>query len=246
MLNDEHATKPSPRRVVRVIQHETGEGPGLIEEALALEGVACDVVRVDLGQPVPAALGDAVGLVVLGGGMGVNEAGQRPHLVEERDLVKAALGAGVPVLGTCLGSQILAWALGASVRAAPAKEIGWFEVTPGPAAATDPLFAPLPERFTTFHWHGDVFELPSGAVSLASSERTAHQAFRHGDRAYGLLFHLEVTPVHVRSMVSACGAELREAGVPGATLVDGAERWAGPAEAIAVPLFRRWAALLSA
>jgi GMP synthase (glutamine-hydrolysing) len=232
------------RRAVRVIQHHAGEGPGLLGEALAREGIACDVTRVDLGEPVPTELGDALGLVVLGGAMGVNEADLYPHLHAEEALVRAALDAERPILGICLGSQILAWALGARVHAAPAKEIGWLPVTLAPAAATEPLFKLLPARFTTLHWHGDVFDLPAGAVPLASSEQTAHQAFRAGARAYGLLFHLEATPAQVRSMVGEDDGYLEAAGVAGRTLIEGAGAWCGPAAEIAVPFFRAWAALL--
>src|SRR5262249_24470546 len=155
--------------------------PGLFAVALERVGVAIEVIRVDLGESVPKDLGGAVGLVVLGGPMGVYETNQYPHLRHELRLIEATLGAGAPVLGVCLGSQLLAGALGARVAPAPTKEIGWFTVTTKPAAAADPLFGLLPSSFVALHWHGDVFELPEGATSLASSAKTEHQAFQYGE-----------------------------------------------------------------
>ena len=217
------------RRFVRVIQHVDGEGPGLIAVALERDGVAIDVTRVHRGEPVPQELGDAGGLVVLGGPMGVYEADQYPHLRDELRLIEAALRAGAPVLGVCLGSQLLATALGARVAPAPAKEIGWFTVTTKPAAASDGLFGPLPASFGALHWHGDFFELPGGAASLASSAKTEHQAFRYGDRAYGILFHLEATPLEVHAMVDVSRNELENAGVSGEELLAETERSAASA-----------------
>jgi GMP synthase (glutamine-hydrolysing) len=232
------------RRIVRVIQHVDGEGPGLIAVALEREGVAVEVIRVDRGEPVPRELGDAGGLVVLGGPMGVYEADQYPHLRDELRLIEAALRVGAPVLGVCLGSQLLAAALGARVGPAPMKEIGWFTVTPKPAAASDRLFGPLPSSFVALHWHGDVFELPAGATSLASSTRTEHQAFRYGDLAYGILFHLEATPLEVHAMVGASADELAGTTVSGEELLAETERWAARAAELGLPLFRRWVGLL--
>ncbi len=108
--------------------------------------------------------------------------------------------------------------LGADVQAAPAKEIGWADVTLTDAAAEDPLFRGIDDPFTAFHWHGDVFTLPDGAVSLARSVQTEHQAFRYGDAAYGLLFHLEVTPKTVAWMTKAFQDELADEGLDGAQI----------------------------
>jgi GMP synthase (glutamine-hydrolysing) len=234
------------QRSVRAIQHVAGEGPGLIQVALEREGIAMEITRVDLGDPVPEDLGDAGGLVVLGGPMGVYEADRFPHLRNELRLVEAAMRAGAPVLGVCLGSQLVAAALGARVAPAPAKEIGWLSVTLKEAGAADALLGPLGASFTALHWHGDVFDLPDGATSLASSAKTRHQAFRHGDRTYGLLFHLEATSQQVEAMVRDCGDELADAGVSAEELLAETERSVGPAAEIGVTLFRRWASLILA
>jgi GMP synthase (glutamine-hydrolysing) len=231
---------------VRVIQHVDGEGPGLLAVALERAGVAFTVIRADRGEPVPTALDGATGLVLLGGPMSVHQAAEHPHLGDELRSIEAALHAGAPVLGVCLGSQLLAAALGARVHPGRAREIGWFAVTPKPAAATDPLFGPLPPSFVALHWHGDVFELPAGATSLASSEMTEHQAFRHGDRAYGILFHPEATLPVVRAMATGSAAELAGAGISAEALLDETERRAGDTAALGVPLFQRWAALVAA
>jgi len=121
------------------------------------------------------------------------------------------------VLGVCLGAQLLASALGARVAAGPRKELGFLPVELTAAATTDPLFAVLPARFVPLHWHGDVFELPAGAASLASSAATQHQAFRFRS-ACGMLFHLEVEPAALSAMCAAFPGELAVAGVDGVAL----------------------------
>ena len=234
------------QRTVRVIQHMAGEGPGLIAVALERQSIAIETTRVDLGEPVPADLGDAVGLVVLGGTMGVYEADQFPHLRDELRLIEATMRAGAPVLGVCLGSQLLAAALGARVAPAPTKEIGWFTVTPKPAAAADPAVRPAARelRDPALARRRVRAARGVGATSLASSVKTEHQAFRHGDRSYGILFHLEATAPEVQAMDDASLKELADAGVSTAELFAETGRWADAAAAIGVPLFERWAALL--
>ena len=201
-------------REVLVLQHAAVETLGAISGALDGAGLDARYVRTHEGERVPE-LGDAAGLVVLGGPMGAYERDRYPHLRDEMRLIERALSAGRPALGVCLGSQLLAAALGAGVREGGYKEIGWYPVELTAAAADDPLWSGVPSPFTAFHWHGDVFELPAGAVPLASSERTPLQAFRYGPNAYGLLFHPEVTEPIVEGMLRQFSGELREEGLDG-------------------------------
>ncbi len=130
--------------------------------------------------------------------MGVYEAERYPFLSEEIAAIGETVRSGMPTVGVCLGSQLLA-ALGAAVEPNPVgKEIGWGYVHKRPAAATDPILRSFRAEETVLHWHGDVFDLPEGAVSLACSPMTPHQAFRWGSRAWGLLFHVEADPALVR------------------------------------------------
>ena len=239
-------TAGEKRRRPRVIalQHDAAEPPSGIATALDRAGAELAVVRIDRGEPVPASLAGADGLVVLGGPMGVSESDRYPNLRDELRLIEEAVRRGLPLLGICLGSQLLAAVLGAPVTTGGQKEIGWYPVTFEKAAAGDPLFGGLPDSFVAFHWHGDVFALPAGAVPLARSQRTRYQAFRFGPAAYGLLFHLEVTSRQVDAMTAAFEDELVEAGQTAAALRDGVTRFGSHLEELAGVVFGQWAALL--
>jgi GMP synthase (glutamine-hydrolysing) len=232
-------------RTVRVVQHVAPEGPGLIEAALRSAGVEIELTRVHLGEPVPDDLGGASGLVVMGGPMGVYEADRFSHLRDEQRLIERALDLDVPVLGVCLGSELLAATLGARVYPGPQKEIGFFPVSLEEAARADALFADVEPVFTALHWHGDVFDLPTSAVSLAHSALTPHQGFRWGRHAYGLLFHLEATESQVRQMTSLFDDELRAARVDARTLLDSAPAHLATMAKNARSVFERWTGLLA-
>jgi GMP synthase (glutamine-hydrolysing) len=226
-----------------VLQHVAVEGPGRIAAALAAAGIEPRAVRIDQGAAVPRTVGDARGLVVMGGPMGVYEADRHPHLANELALIRDALARDVPVLGICLGSQLVAAALGAEVRPSGTQEIGFLPVTLADGASDDPLFAGVAPAFTALHWHGDVFDLPPGAAHLASSAMTAHQAFRRG-RAWGLLFHLEADAAQVRAMAETFAADLARANVDAAKLVAAADALTSRLGPVADTVFSRWVALL--
>jgi GMP synthase-like glutamine amidotransferase len=140
--------------------------------------------------------------------MGVYDEAAYPFLRHEHRFLMRVLAQGIPLLGICLGSQLLAKALGARVYRNPQQEIGWDTVDLTPAGATDPLFAGLTSPVPVFQWHGDAFDLPAGATPLASSPLCTHQAFRYNDQVYGLLFHLELTPAMIHSWIAAFHNEL--------------------------------------
>jgi GMP synthase (glutamine-hydrolysing) len=196
------------------------------------------------GEPVPEGVGDAAGVVLMGGPASVYEQDRYPFLRDELRLLEDALRHGTPILGVCLGSQLLAAALGAPVRPGAAPELGWHAVTLEDAAASDRLFTGLPRSFVAFHWHGDVFDLPAGATWLARSEQTLHQAFRYGENAYGLLFHLEVTEELVGAMLRAFPEDVHRAGADPAAVMADARRHLPALRPLAFTVFGRWADLL--
>jgi GMP synthase (glutamine-hydrolysing) len=230
---------------VLALQHVAVEPPAGIEAAIVRAGASLRTIRIDRGEGVPDDMGAFSGLVVMGGPMGVYEGDLHPHLAAEKKLIERALDASVPILGICLGSQLLASVLGADVRPGPHKELGFFPVTLEPDAERDPLFAGAPESFTALHWHGDIFDLPSRAVPLARSALTRHQAFSFGGSAYGLLFHLEVAVAQVQTMADAFANELAGAGVAPGLLLGDAHAHGPHMEAIGARVFDRWMTLVS-
>ena len=132
------------------------------------------------------------GLIVLGGPMNCDQADRYPHLSTEIGVIREAIEDGKPVLGICLGAQLIARALGARVRKNPVKEIGWYELNPTAEGAGDPLCSRFGESQQIFQWHGDTFDIPHGAAHLATSPDCPNQAFRFKHNVYGFQFHLEV------------------------------------------------------
>jgi GMP synthase (glutamine-hydrolysing) len=153
---------------------------------------------------------DFAGIVPLGGSMQAWDEERRPYLGRERELLREAVDEGVPVMGICLGGQLLARALGAEVRPAERPEVGWLTIEATPEAADDKLLAHLREPVGVYQWHLDVFDVPDGAVQLARSAQSEHQAFRYGERAWGLQFHPEVDlPLYLGWIQNYAGAPER-------------------------------------
>ena len=177
---------------VLVLQHDPYDGPGYLGEALLRRGAKLSIVRLYDGEAMPD-ISTYDMLLVMGGTMNVYQEDQYPWLVEETRAIRQAVEADKAVLGVCLGGQLLAKALDARVRIGAATEIGLTPILLTEAGESDPLFEGL-TQVEAVEWHDDAFDIPEGAVALASSKGCTHQAFRFGQRAYGLQFHPEVSP----------------------------------------------------
>jgi GMP synthase-like glutamine amidotransferase len=187
------------------LQHVPFEGLGSIENWLHRAGHR--ITGTEFFRPFVLPKVDVIDLlVVMGGPMGVDDEAAFPWLAPEKAFIREAVESGKPVLGICLGAQLIARSMGAAVHANPEKEIGWF-----PIQGVEPnevgLFG-FPASLEVFHWHGDTFEMPSGATLLARSEGCRHQAFQLGDSVIGLQFHLETTADSARQIVANCRDEL--------------------------------------
>ncbi len=225
---------------VCVLRHVACEGIGTIAEALRDRDIGCGEVCTHDGDVVPVEIGDAAGLIVMGGPMGVYDSDRYPFLRDETSLIEDAVKRDVPVLGICLGSQLLASVLGAAVTPGERKEIGWYPVHLAKTAADDGLWNGVDPSFTAFHWHGDVFDLPWGAVPLASSDLTELQAFRYGLCTYGILFHVEVTEASIRGMAETFQEELAEEGLAGPSILQEAHEHLPRLQALGSTVFGRW------
>jgi GMP synthase-like glutamine amidotransferase len=195
---------------VLAFRHIPFEHLGRISDSLASHQMEYEYVDLFSGAPLPD-ISAAAGLIFMGGPMSAND--ELPYIRQELDLIEKAVSLGKPILGVCLGSQLIAKALGACVYPNRAKEIGWYPVYWTDAGRAD-LRLSAPE--TVFHWHGETFDLPPGAELLAYSDRCGHQAYRVGNKIYGLQFHLEVTPEMIADWLTQdanCG-DLREVATP--------------------------------
>jgi GMP synthase-like glutamine amidotransferase len=186
---------------VLIIKNVETEGPGTMEEFLKKEELPFAIIELGSGE-IPLPLEDFDTLVIMGGPMGVYEMDRYPHLRIESRLIREAINRKMKILGVCLGAQMIAYCLGSEVYRGPQEEIGWHSIELTGDSLKDPLMRKLAmhprvgdfwRKFKVFHWHGDTFDLPLGAVLLARSELYKNQAFRYGDNVYGFQFHLEIT-----------------------------------------------------
>jgi len=187
------------------LQHVPFEGLGSIAPWLEAAGYEITNTRLFESAKFPD-LNKIDLLVVMGGPMSVNDEDDFPWLVSEKHFIREAINSGKPVLGICLGAQLIASAAGARVCRNPVKEIGWFPIE-GIVPRDSSIFS-FPPKVEVFHWHAETFDLPSGATRLAKSEGCGNQAFQIGKSVIGLQFHLETTPKAARAIVSYCRNEL--------------------------------------
>ena len=204
-----------------VLRHSAVEGLGLLGNVLRDQGIHHRSVDVSRGEPPPKEMRTVGGLIVLGGAISAYDTERHPFLASELDLIEKAITAGRPVLGICLGAQLIAQVLGAKVEAGSQREVGWGTVTLTDDAANDPLFLDSGPTLDVFHLHGDSYELPQDAHHLARSDQYEQQAFEWGGLVYGLQFHLEFSESTFERLASdpRTAEYMRDAGVDPMTLV---------------------------
>ncbi|HWP84832.1 MAG TPA: gamma-glutamyl-gamma-aminobutyrate hydrolase family protein [Terriglobia bacterium] len=234
----------SPEPPWLVIRHVEHEHIGTLAAALESAGQAFRYLDVFRGAAVPDNPARWSGLIVMGGPMGVYEADRYPFLAAEMRLIRQAAEQSLPVLGICLGSQLIAGALGARVYPGPHKEIGWYPVHV--TAPAEDIAQEIPASFLAFHWHGDTFDLPPGAVRLFRSPLYENQGFRWGDSVYGLQFHFEVNAAMISQWLEDPGCRAEIAAVPGldpGALWRDTERYAPALERLSFRVFSKFLAL---
>ena len=228
---------------VLVLQHIACEPPGAYEDVLRERGATIHRVELDEGEPLPDR-GEIDAIVCMGGPMSATDDVELPWLTEEKKFIANAVRGGTPFWGVCLGVQLLAASLGARVHPGPKPEVGVLPVELTEDAHIDPVFSGLPREFLTLQWHGDTFDLPAGAVRLAGSAPYPNQAFRVGSSAYGVQFHVEVSPELARewAAVPEYTAALEQVLGPGALdeLITRLEAHGAEMTAHARTLFGRW------
>lgn len=196
----------SPLRI-HYFRHVPFEDPGCILKWASQKGHKASITRFYESSALPLA-SDFDWLVVMGGPMGVDEERTFPWLREEKAFIKSAIDGNKTVIGICLGAQLIATSLGVRVYKAPRKEIGWFPVSLTPKAQQMSLFQGFPGSISTFHWHGDTFDLPENAIHLMESVACKNQAFLYKTNVLGLQFHLEATATTLTNMLDNCRTEL--------------------------------------
>lgn len=191
---------------VVIFRHAAHEGPGYLAEFLDRRAIPHVLVRIDQHDPVPSSVAGYAGLVFMGGPMSVNDA--LPWIPPALALIREAVEQDIPVLGHCLGGQLMAKALGATVTRNAVKEIGWLPVESVASPIAREWLDGLPPAFPVYHWHGETFAIPEGATRLLGSRDCPNQGFVLG-RHLGLQCHIEMTPEMIREWVHEAGDDLR-------------------------------------
>jgi GMP synthase (glutamine-hydrolysing) len=225
-----------------VLRHTPAEGLGLLANALRDYGVHNRYLDVARGDGLPKDVRTVGGVIVLGGPMGAYETDQHPFLATESAFVEKAIAAGRPVLGVCLGAQLIAQVLGARVYPGDRREVGWAPVELTEEGRDDPLFVGLADPLTVFHLHRDTYELPPDATNLARSPLYEQQAFRYGDTVYGFQFHLEFTEPIISRLASEAQSQqyITDAGVDPKQLVAETPARVAELSEVATEVFRRY------
>ena len=227
---------------VLVFQHVAAEPLGTLDPLIRARGHRIRFVNFEREPDAQPNVDRYQGLVVLGGPMNVSDQTSRPHLITELRCIERMLEQGKPVLGICLGSQLLAHALGAPIRRHAVDEIGWYRWQPTTHANGDAVLAVLPEHAPIFQWHSCTFEIPRSAVHLGRTDSCENQAFRFGDNAYGFQFHLEMDRPLIRRWLGNPDyrRELERAGINGEQILTDTELHIASMQASAAEVFNRF------
>ena len=225
---------------LHIFRHITCEGPGYLSEVLQREKVPFRLIAIDQGEPLPRHIDDCSGLVFMGGPMSVNDS--LPWIGQELALIRMAQSADMPVLGHCLGGQLISKALGGEVTANPLTEIGWHPVRRCNNMTAQHWLDGLPDETTLFHWHGETFSIPTGAEVILENDHCSHQGFAMGN-TLALQCHVEMTAAMVSEWSTLYADELDNP-APGVQtaeqMTEGLEQRISEAQQVADVLYQRW------
>lgn len=230
---------------ILILQHEAHEGIGAWEPLFKAQGRRVVTRKLFEGEKVPLEeeLCEWDGIVIMGGSMSANDGDKLDFIRDEISMVPQAIELKIPLLGVCLGSQIIAKALKSKISKLPKKEIGWYPMHLGLSSSKDNLLGGLSGPLMMFQWHGETFELPSGSVHLAKSELCPNQAFKYTDRVYGLQFHCELTDSMIRDWVERGREEILQAGLSPEFILEKTPKFLPTLRHWATQIANKWVAL---
>jgi GMP synthase-like glutamine amidotransferase len=227
---------------VLIFRHTATEGPGYFAEFLDRHAIPWQLLRIDAGDAVPDTLSGYSGLCLMGGPMSVND--DLPWIHLELALIRLAVEQDVPVIGHCLGGQLMSKALGGAITLNPVKEIGWGEVRVTDTDASRDWLGDTPQPMNVFHWHGETFSIPPGAMRVLENAHCANQAFALNDRHFGMQCHVEMTPELIASWCENGADEIAASSSPAvqsaAAMQSGMENKTHQLHTIADKIYSRW------